>query len=386
MKRRAADISKDIWTFLASCRAEMEEVLHLLVNMESPTEEPAYTKKVLDSISEFLQLLHHEVMYFPGKVSGGFIVSRSLSRKKHQPIQLLIGHCDTVWPLSTLNSMPYQVENNIIKGPGVYDMKAGITQICFALKTLFSLGIDPPLLPVALINSDEERGSRDSTNAIKRLAKISERAFIMEPPLGLEGKLKTERKGLGRFTITITGKSAHAGLDPGKGASAILELSYQIQKLFALNNLEKGITINVGMIEGGTNPNVIAQEAKAVIDVRVLTAEDGKHIEEQIRSLQPINSDTRITIEGRIGRPPMEKTMRNRKLWMTAQRVGKSMGLLLEEGTAGGGSDGNTTSQYTATLDGLGTPGDGAHAHHEFIYQDKLIERTALLTSLMLTK
>lgn len=385
MKKTASDISKDVWTYIKASKTEMEDFLKKLVTMESPTEEPLHTKQVLDNLSIFFKSINYQVIQMPGKLSGGYLLAHPFQRKKHVPIQLMIGHCDTVWPLSTLESMPYMVENNTIRGPGVYDMKAGITQICFALKTLYTLDLDPPLLPVALINSDEERGSRDSTIAIKRLAKISDRAFIMEPPLGLDGKLKTERKGLGRFTITITGKSAHAGLDPGKGASAILELSHQIQKLFALNDLEKGISINVGMVEGGTNPNVIAQKAKAVIDVRVLTMDDGRYIENQIRSLRPINKETSLIIEGGIGRPPMEKTMRNRKLWIRAQKVGQSMGIPLEEGTAGGGSDGNTTSQFTATLDGLGTPGDGAHAIHEFIYQDKLIERTALLTSLLLT-
>jgi glutamate carboxypeptidase len=363
---------------------EMEKFLRTLVTMESPTEKPAYTKKILDALSKFLHELKYQVRYVPGKVSGGYIIAHPRNRKKHLLNQLLIGHCDTVWPLNTLDTMPYISENSTINGPGVYDMKAGLIQICYGLKSLHDLGIEAPLLPIVLINSDEERGSRDSTMAIRRLAKISERAYIMEPPLGLDGKLKTARKGLGRFIITVIGKSAHAGLDPGKGASAILELSHQIQQVFAMNDLVRGITINVGMIEGGTNPNVVAQRAKAVIDVRVLTMKDGQYIEDRIKNLKPFNTETALFIEGGIGRPPMERTNRNKKLWMRAQRVGKSIGLELEEGTAGGGSDGNTTSQYTATLDGLGTPGDGAHAHHEFIYFDKLLDRTALLTSLLL--
>jgi len=386
MNRMNTDISLDIWTSLKSFKAEMLEFLKTLVTMESPTEGHGHNKRVLEYISSFLKNIGYEVSYTEGKVSGGYIIAYPRKRKKHQLNQLLIGHCDTVWPLNTLESMPYVMKKQMIRGPGVYDMKAGLTQVCYSLKYLFDHDITPPLTPLVLINSDEERGSRDSTLAIRRLAKISERAFVMEPPLGLDGKLKTERKGLGRFTIAIQGKSAHAGLDPGKGASAILELSHQIQKLFALNDLQKGITINVGMIEGGTNPNVVAQEAKAVIDVRVLTMNDGQYIEDQIRNLKPINSDTTVVVEGRFGRPPMEKTVRNQKLWMAAKKVGKTIGLDLEEGTAGGGSDGNTTSLFTATLDGLGTTGDGAHAHHEFIYTDALIERTALLTSLLLLK
>ncbi|NNF34962.1 MAG: M20 family metallopeptidase [Saprospiraceae bacterium] len=384
MNRITTDISRKIWTSLKSYKSEMLDFLRVMVNMESPTEDSVHTKRILDYISTFLQHLDYHVSYAEGEVSGGYIIAYPKDRKKHLPNQLLIGHCDTVWPMNTLESMPYIIKDQVIRGPGVYDMKAGLTQICYSIKYLHDNDISPPFTPLILINSDEEKGSRDSTTAIRRFSKISERAYVMEPPLGLDGKLKTERKGLGRFTITIQGKSAHAGLDPGKGASAILELSHQIQKLFSLNDLEKGITINVGMIEGGTNPNVVAQEAKAVIDVRVLTMKDGEVIEDQIRNLKPINSDTTVVVEGRFGRPPMEKTHRNRKLWMAAKKVGKSIGLELEEGTAGGGSDGNTTSQFTATLDGLGTTGDGAHAQHEFIYIDALIERTALLTSLLL--
>ncbi len=384
MNKLTANISKDIWTSLRSYKDEMLDFLKVMVKMESPTEKPIHTKRVLDYISTFLRNLEYNVSFTKGRVSGGYIISYPHNRMGHDLYQLLVGHCDTVWPLNTLEIMPLIIKDHMIRGPGIYDMKAGLTQICYSLKCLHNLNISPPLTPLIFINSDEERGSRDSTPTIKRLAKISERAFVLEPPLGLDGKLKTERKGLGRFTITIKGKSAHAGLDPGKGASAILELSHQIQKLFAMNNLQKGITINVGMIEGGTNPNVIAQEAKAVIDVRVLTLKDGQYIEDQIRNLEPIDDDTSLIIEGRFGRPPMEKTIRNQKLWIAAKKVGESIGLNLEEGTAGGGSDGNTTSQFTATLDGLGTPGDGAHAHHEFIFVDKLIERTALLTSLLL--
>jgi glutamate carboxypeptidase len=241
------------------------------------------------------------------------------------------------------------------------------------------------LSPVILINSDEEIGSTESRHIIKRLAKIAERAFVMEPPLGLEGKLKTARKGLGRFTITVKGKAAHAGLDPGKGINAIVELSHQVQKLFAMNDFDKGITVNVGTIQGGISPNVVAPESKAVVDVRVLNKEDGEFISEQIYGLQPTIPDVEIKVEGGIGRPPMERTARNQKLWRLAKTKALLLGLDLEDATAGGGSDGNTTSTYTATLDGLGTTGDGAHAIHEFIFLDQLPERTALLTLLLLS-
>ena len=193
--------------------------------------------------------------------------------------------------------------------------------------------------------------------------------------MGLDGKLKTARKGVGRFTVTVKGKAAHAGLNPESGASAILELSYVIQKLFALNDPEKGVTVNVGTIDGGLSSNVVAPESRASVDVRVVTAEDARRIEQSIRALQPVTPGVSLEIEGRIGRSPMERTPANQALWRSSQGDRSGMGLDLEQGLAGGGSDGNTTSLYTATLDGLGAVGDGAHARHEFVFCDRMAER-----------
>jgi glutamate carboxypeptidase len=320
----------------------------------------------------------------PGKQTGGYLFARPSKRRREQPLQLMVGHCDTVWEIGTIEEMPLEQTREQMKGPGIFDMKAGLTQMAFALQAIRDLNLKTTLCPVALINSDEEIGSRESTPAIRRLAKIAKRAYILEPPLGLEGKLKTARKGLGRFTLLVKGRAAHAGLDPGKGASAIVELSHQIQNLFALNDPQRGITVNVGMIEGGVSPNVVAPQSKAVVDVRVLSLADAEYITHRIHSLKPVLPDTELEIDGAIGRPPMEKTARNRLLWALARTEALKMGLDVEEATAGGGSDGNTTSLYTATLDGLGATGDGAHAAHEFIFVDKLIERTALLTLLLM--
>jgi len=203
--------------------------------------------------------------------------------------------------------------------------------------------------------------------------------------MGESGIVKTARKGIGRFTITVHGKAAHAGLDPDSGASAILELSHIIQLLFAMNDMDKGVTINVGTINGGIRPNVIAPHSQAVVDVRVPTTIEGDRIEKEIHSIEPSTPGVRLKIIGRIGRPSMEETPRNQALWRLAQDRGRDLGLELRHGCAGGGSDGNTTSQYTATLDGLGPVGDGAHADHEFLYIDKTIERTALLALLLLS-
>ncbi|RME35718.1 MAG: M20 family peptidase, partial [Gammaproteobacteria bacterium] len=238
--------------------------------------------------------------------------------------------------------------------------------------------------PVVLINTDEEVGSRESTRHIRRLARIADRCLVLEPSLGPEGRLKTARKGVGRFTITIRGRAAHAGLNPEEGASAILELSHVIQKLFALNDPERGVTVNVGMIDGGLRANVIAPTSEATVDVRVLQREDGERIERIIHGLRPETEGVTIEVRGGIGRPPMEPTEGNRRLWRLAREAGEVLGLELEEGIAGGGSDGNTTSLYAPTLDGLGPVGDGAHARHEHVRLEHLAERTALLAALLL--
>jgi glutamate carboxypeptidase len=280
--------------------------------------------------------------------------------------------------------MPLETGEGVMRGPGVYDMKAGLVQMIYALQALHALQLEPSVTPVVFINSDEEIGSDDSTRYIRRLARTADRAFVLEPSLGLDGKLKTARKGVGRFTIVAKGKAAHAGLNPEEGASAILELSYVIQKLFALNDPDKGITVNVGMIDGGLRPNVVAPESRALVDVRILTSEDAERIEERIRALQPTTPGVTLEISGGISRSPMERTPRNQALWEIAKSLGHEVGLNLTEGVAGGASDGNTTSLFTTTLDGLGAVGDGAHARHEFMYFDKMVERSALLARLLM--
>jgi glutamate carboxypeptidase len=233
------------------------------------------------------------------------------------------------------------------------------------------------------VNSDEEIGSRESSATIRRLSKIAVRSFVLEPGLGPSGKIKTARKGLGRYTVTVRGVAAHAGLDPERGASAILELSNVIQRLFALNDPGRGITVNVGTIEGGLRPNVIAPHSSAVVDVRVLDPLDAEAIDSAIRSMEAATPGTEVSATGGFGRPPMVRTPGNIALFEQAKRIGASMGLHLEEATAGGGSDGNTTSQHAPTLDGLGATGDGAHAPGEHVQLESIIERTALLAQLL---
>jgi glutamate carboxypeptidase len=249
---------------------------------------------------------------------------------------------------------------------------------------LDAMGQTPSVTPLVFCNSDEEIGSRESGRYIRVLARLADRALVLEPSLGPAGAIKTARKGVGRYTVEVRGKAAHAGLDPEGGASAILELSFVIQKLFALNHPERGITVNVGTIDGGVRPNVVAPLSTAVVDVRVATREDAQGVDAAIRGLQPDTPGVTLHIQGGIGRPALEPTPRNQALWARARTLGEQLGLSLEQGAAGGGSDGNTTSLYTATLDGLGPVGDGAHAQHEHLDMDRTIERCALLALLLL--
>jgi glutamate carboxypeptidase len=359
------------------------DLLHHMVDAESPSSRPETHRLIISVLTESLSSLGFKIRVPRASNLHRHIYARRNDRTRKQPAQLLLGHFDTVWPLGTTAKRPFTVDGNIIRGPGTFDMKGGITQIIFALRAIQELDLPLPLEPVIFINSDEEIGSRTSTKYVRALANSVERAFVLEPAMGEEGALKTERKGIGRFTITVHGKAAHAGLDPEGGASAILELSHVIQTLFALNDVDKGITINVGTVDGGIQPNVIAPHSQAVVDVRVPTIADGRQIEKVIHSMQPATEGTRLHIEGGIGRPSLELTPRNSTLWLQAAGLGQELGINLKHCRAGGGSDGNTTSQYTATLDGLGPVGHGAHAEHEFLYIDKTLERTALLALLL---
>ena len=377
-------ISKDVQAWLHSRREAMTGFIRELAGIESPSSDRGALVKMLTWLENEFTALDLYTIRVPGNSSGGYLYARPKRKYPGQPIQLLIGHCDTVWPLNTLREMPLKETEGRMSGLGVYDMKAGIAQIFFAFQCLSDLGMPPGVLPVVLINSDEEIGSRESTVAIRRLARLADRAFVLEPPLGLEGKLKTARKGLGRFTLTVHGKAAHAGLDPEKGANAIVEMARLVQQVYALNDFETGTTVNVGLIEGGISPNTIAPLSRVVLDVRVPTRAEGEQVEQSIRSLETETQGVYLQIEGGFGRPPMEPTPRNQHLWTLAANTGKALGIELKQASAGGGSDANTTSQYTATLDGLGTPGDGAHARHEHIRTDRLAERTALLTLLLM--
>jgi glutamate carboxypeptidase len=370
--------------YLQGEQAGMVELLQRLALAESPSGDPAATGQVLTLLAEELEKAGMVVRRLRGRVSAGMLCGRPPSRNGSLPLQLLVGHCDTVWPVGTVRQMPVRVEGDTLHGPGVLDMKGGLVQMLYALRAVKDLGLQPPAQSLVVINSDEEIGSPDSTRLIRRLARRAARAFILEPAFGRAGKLKTARKASGGFTITVKGRAAHAGVSPEEGASAILEMSHQIQRLFALNDAARGISVNVGTIDGGVQSNVIAAEVRATVDVRVWTRADAVTVEAAIRSLRPVNPRTTIHVEGGIAQLPMEALPRNQALWRLARELGRRLGLELDQAAVGGSSDGNTTSQHTATLDGLGAVGDGAHAAHEQAVIPELVQRSALLVLLLL--
>ena len=376
--------ARELLTWLRTRQDEMTEMLVVLARAESPSTDTRSQEGVRGLLAAELIDLGHRVREPAAGGGGRHLLARPANRRRGLPYQLLVGHFDTVWPVGTLEEMPVRTDGGRLFGPGVFDMKGGLVQAIFALRALRAAGAEPEVAPVLMISCDEEIGSRDSGRHIARLARGAVRALVLEPAFGRGGALKTRRKAVGAFSVTIAGRAAHAGIDPQSGVSAILELSHQVQQLFALNDPDRGITVNVGTIDGGLRPNVIAPEASANLDVRVPTAADAVGIERAIRGLTPHLPGITLRVDGGFGRPAMEATPRNRRLWQRARAHAASLGVALEEAAVGGASDGNTTSLHTATLDGLGAVGDGAHALNEHVLVATMAERAALLALLLL--
>lgn len=362
----------------------MYKALERLVAAESPSQDPDSQAEVQEALTYELLASDFRVRRLPGKKTGGQLLAARRDRRRGKPIQALIGHCDTVWPMGTLSKMPITVRAGRMTGPGIYDMKGGLVLMIFALRAIADQDLELEVEPVVFVNSDEEMGSGESRRTVERLSRIADRVFVLEPAMGEAGALKTARKGVGQFTIRVSGKAAHAGLEPSQGVSAILELSHVVQRLFALNDPENGVTVNVGTIDGGMRPNVVAPEGSADVDVRVLTTQQAREVEMAVRSLEPSTPGAVLRVEGSVDIPPLERTPRNRLLWRRARAVATELDLDLQECLAGGGSDGNVASLFAPTLDGLGPIGAGAHATHEFIQLDSMVERGALLALLLL--
>ena len=370
-------------------RGDMVSLLMELANLESPSLVPESQSTVQELLTRRFEAIGFSAQLFPGEKTGSHLflsAEEEGSPAESKPVQLLLGHTDTVWPIGTLREMPveWDQKEDVVRGPGVFDMKGGIVQMVFALEALSELGLQPSVAPTIFLNSDEEIGSPESQGHVERLAKASSRVLVLEPALGDEGLIKTTRRGVWRFEIKVVGRASHSGVALEEGASAIQEMSVVIQTLHGLTDPERGIAVNVGTVSGGTGVNVVAAECRASVDVRVATLADGQWINEVIRGLKATTPGTRVEVEVVLDRGPMEATPRNRRLWEAVQDCGRRLGLELEGTLSGGASDGNTTSLFTATIDGLGAVGDGAHASHEHVRVDGFPERTALLALILM--
>ncbi|HET7101530.1 MAG TPA: M20 family metallopeptidase, partial [Terriglobia bacterium] len=302
--------------------------------------------------------------------------------KQKKPI-LLIGHHDTVWPKGTLARMPFRVQGGRAYGPGVLDMKSGIVLMIAAVRALQSLGVEPASPVQLFLNPEEEAGSEAFRREIERQAKGSRAVLVLEP--AANGALKTARKGVGEFRLTVEGRSAHAGINPGAGINAISEMARQVLRIEKLAEPRRGLTLNVGVIEGGTRPNVVPELARARVDVRIPRIADQARIEEKVFALKAVHPEARLKIEGGINRPPMERAMAA-DLFAKAKDLAGQLGFEVTDAATGGGSDGNFSAALgIPTLDGLGGVGDGAHALHEHVIIRELPRRAALLAALLAT-
>jgi glutamate carboxypeptidase len=358
----------------------IQEHLHELVQQESPSEDPQAVNAAMAlaerwSKEQGARIKRHKQREFGDVLELQFGPSRS----KQKPV-LLLGHLDTVWPIGTLKKMPWREADGRYWGPGVLDMKAGVVMALTALSTLREMKLSRPV--TLLLNSDEEVGSPISRAMTERLALESAAVLVLEPAQGLA--YKTARKGVGNYHVEVTGVGAHSGVDFEKGHSAVLELAKQVQTISSFTNLARKLTVNCGVIAGGTRSNVVASQAWTEVDVRIAKASDAAYVEKLFRSLKVSDPQCKLTITGGINRPPMERKAGTIALFKKARSLAAELGFALEEAATGGGSDGNFTAALgVPTLDGMGAVGDGAHAAHESVVIEHLVPRTALLAAMI---
>jgi glutamate carboxypeptidase len=372
----------DLQALLLSVQAKSEWMrtnLRNLVRQESPSED----RSAVNAAGAMVELIARDlgglIKRNKQKDFGDVLELRFGPRSSRKPV-LLLGHLDTVWPLGTLKTMPWREADGRYWGPGVLDMKAGVVMALAAVRALRELKLARPV--ILLLNSEEEVGSPVSRAITERLALASEAVFVLEPAQGLA--YKTARKGVGQYNVQVNGVGAHSGVDFEKGHSAVLELAKLVQTISNFTNLERKLTVNCGVIAGGTRSNVVASQAHAEVDVRVAKASDAVYVEKLFRSLTVSDPDCKLTITGGINRPPMERKAGTIALFERARTLAAELGFDLDEAATGGGSDGNFTAPLgVPTLDGMGAVGDGAHAAHESIMIEHLVPRTALLAAMI---
>jgi len=349
-----------------------------LVELESPSDDKAAVDRANDLVYAWATALGATVRRHRQRHFGDVLELRFGPARSRRPRVLVLGHLDTVWPLGTLRSMPWREAGGKLFGPGVLDMKAGVVMALEAIAA-----IQPLARPVTLLlNSDEEVGSPVSRPITEKLAAQCAAVFVLEPAQGLA--YKTARKGVGNFELHVQGVGAHAGVDFDRGHSAIVEMAGLLQQVAAFTDLPRGLTVNPGVITGGTRSNVIAAECRCEVDVRVVSTAQAVKIERLFRKLRVTNKACKLTLTGGINRPPMERKPGTVALFRRARTLAAQLGLQLEEASTGGGSDGNFTAALgVPTLDGMGAVGAGAHAAHEHIVTAHLIERTTLLAAML---
>jgi glutamate carboxypeptidase len=358
----------------------LQDTLRELVQQESPSEDRQSVNAAADLVEFWSRSMGGRAKRHRQRQFGDVLELRfGLARSPQKPV-LLLGHLDTVWPLGTLKTMPWRKADGRLWGPGVLDMKAGVVMALTAIQTLQELKLACPV--TLLLNSDEEVGSTISRPITEKLAQESSAVLVLEPAQGLA--YKTARKGVGQYNVQVTGVGAHSGVDFERGHSAILELAKLIQTISGFTNLDRKLTVNCGVIAGGTRSNVVPSQASAEVDVRIAKASDAAYVDKLFHSLKVSDPHCKLTITGGINRPPMERKPGTIALFKKARSLAAELGFALEEASTGGGSDGNFTAALgVPTLDGMGAVGDGAHAAHESVVIEHLVPRTALLAAMI---
>jgi len=369
--------------FFEARQDALVKTIRELVEIESPSDNKAAADRIGAILATKFRELGGQVRFHRASDFGDNLQIDFAGREKTKPVMVL-GHFDTVYPMGTLAAMPCHVGDGRLYGPGVLDMKSGIALMWFAIEALQSWHGGLPRPVTVVLVSDEEVGSSSSRKTTEALAKESAAVLVLEPAAGTRGAVKTARKGVGDYTLTVKGVAAHAGLEPGKGHSAIGELARQITKISKLNDLRQGVSVNPGVIRGGTRTNVIAADAAVEIDVRIRQASQAAALDRKFRALKPFDKHCQLNIEGGINRMPMERTAGVAALYRKAKTIAGQLDWKLEEAAVGGGSDGNFTANLgIPTLDGLGGVGQGAHALHEHIVISELPRRALLLAALI---
>jgi glutamate carboxypeptidase len=379
--------AQQIHELLKARQVEIETFIRALVETESPSGDEAGSRAVVDLITDAARGISSvsEIKRVDVPGYGQHVVIQAFTELRSEGQFLIVGHTDTVHARGSVAARPWRPEAGRIYGPGIFDMKANCALIIEVLRAMTELKIVPRFAITVALTCDEEVGSFSGWPLLESVAKSANTryAFVMEPP-ALGGRVKTGRKGTGIFAMKVEGKAAHAGLEPEKGASAILELARQTERLHSVNGSGSGVTINVGVVRGGTRSNVVAAEAEAEIDVRFSTEAESREIERLMADVTPIDERTKVFVSGGINRPPLERTPAVIELFEKARAIASQVDFELGEAQVGGASDGNFLAALgIPVLDGLGVSGDGAHAVHEHIEADDIARRGALIGGLL---